>query len=169
MSVWRECANYRSSRPSAAACIRCGLSAGAGMVALSRRCSAARSAMRHGLGLRPGGWRYDLVHHRAKPRLLAPTDTGCTPPDRTAAGEMICSLAVYWLLWKKTFILHLRQSKVWKPSTQNKKLNFRNALFMLVTLLCYFCSLFAYCLVSILLTHILSYTSPIIQTGFYYS
>lgn len=76
----------RSSRPSAAVCIHCGLSAGAGMAAQNRRCSAARSARRRGLWRRQGGWRYDLASRREEPRLPARGDTGYTPPDHTAAG-----------------------------------------------------------------------------------
>lgn len=86
VSQHEECDADRSSRPSAAVCIHCGLSAGAGMAAQNRRCSAARSARRRGLVQRPGGWRCDLASRREEPRLPAPTDTGYTPPDHTAAG-----------------------------------------------------------------------------------
>ena len=77
---------YHNNRPSAAACTRCGLSAGAVTAAQSRRCSAARSARRRGLWPQPGGWRCDPASRRAEPRPPARADTGYTPPDHTAAA-----------------------------------------------------------------------------------
>lgn len=78
-------ATNHNNRPSAAVCTRCGLSAGARMAPPSRRCSTAHSARKRGLGQRPSGWLYDRASRRAKPKPPAPADTGCTPPDHTAA------------------------------------------------------------------------------------
>lgn len=78
-------ATNHNNRPSAAVCTRCGLSAGARMAPQSRRCSTAHSARKRGLGQRPSGWLYDRASRRAKPKPPAPADTGCTPPDHTAA------------------------------------------------------------------------------------
>lgn len=78
---------YRNSKPSAAVCIRSGLGAPAGSTPRHRQYSAARSTRRRDRGLQPGGWPCDLGSPPAEQRLLAPTDTGCTPPGQTGAGE----------------------------------------------------------------------------------
>lgn len=137
--VWAEADTDHSNKPSAAVCIRYCPSVGAGTMARSRQCSAARSARRRGLEMQPGGWKYDLASRPAIRRLPAPTDTGYTPPDRTAAEEKIQSvtlpshvlahlLQVVWLISSWIFytvyifisqlnLMEWADSKVWTLSS----------------------------------------------------
>lgn len=59
----------------------------AGMTPRHRRYLAVHSTRKRDRGLQQGGWPSDLGSPPEERRLLAPTDTGCTPPGQTAAGQ----------------------------------------------------------------------------------